>query len=192
MAPARKTAVKKVAAPEGVARQPRAKKQKTDEEEPREEGTDAGKPDSKGLSSAASALGLAGSQPLPEGDVDAVKKTDMATFVTLAKSPNNPDTLAADEKYRTASRFDDTKKQIVALWKSDRDCKWWNSWNQADTQEDTVAHEDLSGYGTRRVLLHVNTLCFFHVCVVPELNLAGMKLLTCCTCLMTILLWIPF
>ena len=181
-----------MAAPEGATRQSRAKKQKTVEEEPREEATDTGTPDSKAVSSAATATVSSEMPPLGEADVDAVEKTDMATFVTLAKRSNNPDMLAAYQKYRTASRFDDTKKQIVALWKSDRDCKWWNSWNQADTQEDTVAHEDLSGYGTRRVLLHVNMPCVFYVCVFPKFNLAGMKLLTCCTCLMTVLRWIPF
>jgi len=116
-------------------------KQPSDEVDAQSEAT------SKGAASASSELG---SPKMPTAEeIAAVEKNDMSTFVTLAKRSTNPDMIAAYDKYRTASRFDDSKKQIVALWKSDKDCKWWNSWNQSDVQEDTVSKEDLSGYGTK-------------------------------------------
>lgn len=133
--------------PRGASVAPKAKRTKKSASDTLQDEGDAKSEVSKAASSATS-VGLTPAMPTDD-QIASVDKQDMATFVTLAKRSNNPDMLAAYDKYRTAARFDDTKRQIVALWKSDKDCKWWNSWNQSDVQEDTVAKEDLSGYGTK-------------------------------------------
>ena len=78
-----------------------------------------------------------------------VTKDDLSGFVTMAKKSNNEDVLAAYHSYKSCSRFDEKKKQIVALWKSDKSCKWWNSWEQTEVKEEATECDDYAGYGTK-------------------------------------------
>ena len=82
-----------------------------------------------------------------------VSKGEISGFVTSAKKSSNKDVVAAYAEYRSCGRFDAKKKQIVALWKSDKSCKWWNSWEQTESKEETTETETVAGYGTRWVIL---------------------------------------
>ena len=82
--------------------------------------------------------------------LDVVSKVERSHFIVAAKRSKDPLLIAAYNQYVSLDRFDQKKNDIVALWKKDKSCTWWNSWKKEQTEGDVVQKDDIAGFGTMR------------------------------------------
>ena len=61
---------------------------------------------------------------------DLVSKADRSTFLVMAKRSKDPNIQQALQEYQALDRFDERKSNIIALWKKDKSCQWWNGWHK--------------------------------------------------------------
>lgn len=113
--------------------------------------SDGLEPDEEGKSSCSAASDVSAS----EARAADVTRTDMATFVTVAKKSSNADMAHVYERYQACARFDEKKRQIVALWKTDKSCKWWNTWEHQEGIENKSETCGYQGFGTRFDVAHL-------------------------------------
>ena len=113
-----------------------------------------------------------------------VSKADRSTFLVMAKRSKDPNVQQALAEYQALDRFDERKSNIIALWKKDKGCQWWNGWHKQQVEGEAVKMDDFAGYGTKqpsRICLIF--LCFF--VMILHLCSSGTTSHTCCTCRMT-------
>jgi hypothetical protein len=66
----------------------------------------------------------------------------------MAKRSKDPNLIEAYRKYVALDRFDERKQSIVALWKKDKSCNWWNGFNEQQIESESAQKDDFAGYGT--------------------------------------------
>ena len=83
-------------------------------------------------------------------ELDQVSNQDRSHFIVAARRSKDPLLLEAYNTYMSLDRFDDKKSNVVALWKKDKSCAWWNSMKQEQGEADIIKKEDVAGFGTMR------------------------------------------
>ena len=83
-------------------------------------------------------------------ELEQVSKQDRSHFIVAARRSKDPLLLDAYNTYMSLDRFDEKKSNIVALWKKDKSCAWWNSMKQEQGEADIIKKEDVAGFGTMR------------------------------------------
>ena len=77
-----------------------------------------------------------------------VTKADRSTFLVMAKRSKDPNIIEALQEYQALDRFDEKKSTIIALWKKDKSCQWWNGYRKEQVEGEAVKMDDFIGYGT--------------------------------------------
>ena len=90
-----------------------------------------------------------------------VTKADRSTFLVMAKRSKDPNIQQALLEYQALDRFDEKKSNIIALWKKDKSCQWWNGWHKEQAEGEAVKMDDFAGYGTMKL----SRICWIDVCV---------------------------
>ena len=75
-------------------------------------------------------------------------KADRSTFLVMAKRSKDPNIIEALQEYQALDRFDEKKSTIIALWKKDKSCQWWNGYRKEQVEGEAVKMDDFIGYGT--------------------------------------------
>ncbi|CAE7276821.1 unnamed protein product [Symbiodinium sp. CCMP2456] len=84
-----------------------------------------------------------------EPGTSAEDKKDLCNFLTQVKGSDQPDKVAVYKHYTSLGRYDKQKKELLALWKSDKSCKWYGSWSKRVTFTENEEAEGRTGFGTR-------------------------------------------
>ena len=83
------------------------------------------------------------------GTSAAEDKKDLCNFLTQVKGSDQPDKVAVYKHYTSLGRYDKQKKELLALWKKDKSCKWYGSWSKRVTFTEKEEAEGRTGFGTR-------------------------------------------
>ncbi|CAE7800166.1 unnamed protein product [Symbiodinium necroappetens] len=83
------------------------------------------------------------------GTSAAEDKKDLCNFLTQVKGSDQPDKVAVYKHYTSLGRYDKQKKELLALWKNDKSCKWYGSWSKRVTFTEKEEAEGRTGFGTR-------------------------------------------
>lgn len=69
---------------------------------------------------------------------------------TSKEQDGDDEKAAAFNLYRSFSRFDQRKTDMLAKWEKDKSCKsWLNTYQQKDLKAESVKFEGVTGYGTK-------------------------------------------
>ena len=82
------------------------------------------------------------------GAENSITKKDRSAFIVMAKRSKDPNVMEAYSRYAALDRFDEKKQSIVALWKKDKSCNWWNGFSESQIESESVQKDDFAGYGT--------------------------------------------
>jgi hypothetical protein len=74
---------------------------------------------------------------------------DQKNFLTQGKNSKDQTMSKVYSHYMTLGRFDSEKKAILDMWKKDKSCKWFVSYEKTKSQCNATSSKGLKGFGTQ-------------------------------------------
>ena len=79
-----------------------------------------------------------------KSEAAAMDKGEVANMLGSLKGSKDPQKQELLTYYRSLSRFDSQKSELLKKWKADRSCKWLGSYMESRTQSASTTNEELS------------------------------------------------
>ena len=130
---------------------------------------------------AAKAKEKAAAKKAAKSEAAAMDKGEVANMLGSLKGSKDPQKQELLTYYRSLSRFDSQKSELLKKWKADRSCNWLGSYMESRTQMASTTNEELSGFATKFLgkifvlNIHIPSLATF---VLPSLACLGFKWLS--------------
>lgn len=101
-----------------------------------------------------------------DAEVEQVSRGDTSNMLTQLSNASKKDPTGDHAQllkmYKSLSRFDSKKQEILRKWKLDKTCQWQNSYSKSISSEQTAASKVGVGFGTKCFNIAYGCFLFQH------------------------------